>query len=221
MQPASPAAASAIVAPPLPPSPLPLDELFASAGPLEVDVGCGKGRFLLAQAAAHPERRFLGIDKRRKRIEKVDRKLRRAGLANVRLLLAEAAGAVEHWLPPAAVTTFYVFFPDPWPKRRHQRRRLFSPAFLDAVYRTLVPGGRLYFATDDAAYFAAVRALFAAQPRFGETAPYEPVDAERTEFETTFTRLGKPIHRGGFVKLPAPAPNAPPPPRSPSPDHRA
>lgn len=187
----------------LPPDPTPLsvDALFGTGGPIEVDVGCGKGRFLMAKARKNPGVPFLGIDKRLKRIEKVDRKVCREGLRNVRLLLAEAAEVIEERLPPLSVQTFYIFFPDPWPKRRHHRRRLFSGDFIDALHRTLLPEGRVNLATDDEDYYRQIRKLLAGDARFVEAAPYLPTEDETTEFETTFVTLGSRIHRCSFAKL--------------------
>jgi len=174
--------------------------LFGHARPLEVDVGCGKGRFLRARAAAQPGVNFLGVDRMRGRLHKLDRKLVRAGLRNVRLVQLEAAYVVERMLPPGSVRTYYVFFPDPWPKRRHHRRRLFSPAFLDALNRTLEPDGCIHAATDHQEYFAAIRSVLDADPRFEETPPFRPAAEERTDFERLFEGQGKPIGRCSFRK---------------------
>jgi len=178
--------------------PLNLAALFGSHTSLEVDVGCGKGRFLIARAAAHPNVNFLGIERRLKRVIKVAAKIRRSGLVNARILHAEAAHAVCCLLPPGSVDCFYVFFPDPWPKRRHQRRRLFCPAMLDAFHRALRPGGAIHVATDDVGYFQQITSLFAHDERFETIAPFLPTEAEQTEFELTFFRIGKPVQRCSY-----------------------
>lgn len=163
--------------------PLPLERWFERGRPLDVDVGCGKGRFLLARAAAHPERNLLGVDRMLRRVRKVDRRVARRGLANVRLLRMEAYYAVAHLLPPDAVSTYFIFFPDPWPKKRHHEHRLFNARFMDAVQRTLVAGGTLHFATDHRPYFEEVAGLLRQDARFEEAAPYVPPPAEQTDFE--------------------------------------
>ncbi len=168
--------------------PLALENYFGRAAPLEVDVGCGKGRFLLARAAAHPETAFLGLDRMLRRIRKVDNKARRLGLANIRLLRMEAFYAVSCLLPAASVSVYYLFFPDPWPKKRHHDHRLFNPRFIEALHRTLVPGGVLHFATDHLPYFEEVRAILAGDARFEEVPPYEPPEEERTDFEQYYVR---------------------------------
>ncbi len=174
--------------------PLPLEKWFDPARPLEIDVGCGKGRFLLARAAAHPDTNLLGIDRMLRRIRKVDNRARRLGLENLRLFRMEAYYAVAYLLPAAAVATYYIFFPDPWPKKRHHDHRLFNPLFMDALHRTLRPGGALHFSTDHQPYFEEVRAILSADRRFEEIPAYEPSEEERTDFEVYYigrTAIGR------------------------------
>lgn len=189
-----------IIRPADPTVPLTIDTLFDGQRPLEVDVGCGKGRFLTARAAAHPEANFLGIDRLLLRLRKISKRLLRHGLSNVRLLRLEAAYAVRYLLPPRSVSVFYVFFPDPWPKRRHHRRRLFCPQFLDDLHRTLQPNGRVHVATDHLEYFAAIEACFAADARFDPTEPFQPTADQQTDFEIGFLAAGARIGRASFVK---------------------
>lgn len=165
---------------------LPLREWFETGTRVEVDIGCGKGRFLLARAATAAASGFLGIDLKLDRLKKIERKIHRAGLTNIRLVRAEAAYALSFMLPASAVSVYYVFFPDPWPKRRHHARRLFSPAFLDALHTTLCPAGCIHAATDHEHYFNQIRNLFKADTRFEEIPAYSPTEAERSDFEVEF-----------------------------------
>lgn len=181
-------------------SPLHLKDLFPNPAPLEVDVGCGKGRFLVARAKSYPETNFLGIDRLLSRLRKVDKKIRRADLSNVRLLRLEADYSVHFLLPPESVSVFYVFFPDPWPKRRHHRRRLFQDSFLKAIEETLVPGGKIHIATDHLEYYKEVRALLTKASAFDEIAPFEPEEEEKTDFELIFLSQGAEIGRCSFQK---------------------
>jgi tRNA (guanine-N7-)-methyltransferase len=175
-------------------------DIFSSIRHLNVDVGCGKGRFLLAKAAANHDVNFLGIDRRLKRIQKVDRKVTRAGLGNVRLICMDAFRVIE-LLPAESVSVFFMFFPDPWPKRRHHGRRLFSQPFLDLILRALLKDGVIHVATDHEDYFRAICAGFRSDTRFGEEPPYEFTPEERTEFDIVFTGLNARIGRCAFRKI--------------------
>lgn len=164
--------------------PLPIGRQFPQPDqPLEIDLGCGKGRFLLAHAAKHPDINFWGIDRMLRRIRKIDNRARRLDLTNIRLSRMEAYYATAYWVPPASVQTYYIFFPDPWPKARHESHRLFNPVFLDALYRTLRPDGRIHIATDHTPYFDQLSAIFAADPRFAPTSIFAPPADEQTDFE--------------------------------------
>ncbi len=154
----------------------------------------------MAVAQKHPEMNFLGIDRMRSRMVKLSRKLTRAQLSHVRLIQVEASYAIRHLLPANSVSVFTIFFPDPWPKRRHHRRRLFCPDFLNDLDRAMVPGAMLHIATDHLDYFEAITALFKPDSRFRPIPTYEPIDAERTDFELIFTGQGKPIGRASFAK---------------------
>lgn len=162
--------------------------------PLEVDMGCGKGRFLLARAAANPGVNFLGVDRLLGRLRKIERKARRAGLRNVRLLRFDAYYAATYLIPAASVAAYYVFFPDPWPKVRHHRHRLFNEPFMDALHRTLAPGGRMHAATDHMPYFEEIARILLADARFSLEPALLPSDEERTDFERLFHGV-RPIGR--------------------------
>lgn len=172
--------------------------------PLEVEVGCGKGRFLVSRAVRHPERRFLGIERIPERVRCFDAKCRRMGLANADVLRLEALYTFHYLLPAHGVSVVYVFFPDPWPKRRHHSHRLFGPRFLDALHHRLVTGGRVEFATDHAEYAGVVERCFAADRRFRPVTPMERGPDEWTEFETLFRSQGLPIRTAAWEALPDP-----------------
>jgi len=168
--------------------------------PLALDVGCGKGRFLLARAAKHPEINYLGIERLLLRIRKIDKKVRRRGLGNVRLLRIEANYAVEWLLPPACADIVYVFFPDPWPKRKHHRRRLFNSHFLDVLHSRMKDGAELHAATDHLAYFDEIQELLENDSRFDPIPVFEPSEDEKTDFELLFVTQGAPIGRCSYRK---------------------
>jgi tRNA (guanine-N7-)-methyltransferase len=182
--------------------PVPLDfaALFGPVRNIEVDVGCGKGRFLLARAAAHPDTGFIGIERQRRRVDKLAAHTTRDGLSNLRILHTEIHQAISLLLPNESIRTFYIFFPDPWPKRRHHPRRLISAGFLALLYRKLHPGGCLHFATDDDAYAAAAAEAFQSAKLFIPCPPFMPIPEERTDFELIFAAAGKTPHRHSLQK---------------------
>ncbi len=179
--------------------PLPLASTFGNDHPIEVDVGCGKGRFLVERARANPQVNLLGIDRMLKRIRKIDNRVRRLGYPNVRLLRIEAYYAVAFLMPAEAIQTYYIFFPDPWPKKRHEEHRLFNPRFVDALCRTLIPGGCVHVATDHQPYIEAIRTVLRAEARLEEIEPFQPTEAERTDFELWYLDR-TPIGRSSFRK---------------------
>lgn len=175
--------------------PLDVPGMFAYPDrPLEVDLGCGKGRFLLAHAAKNSDTNFLGIDRMLRRIRKIDNRARRQDLGNIRLMRVEAYYAVSYLLPPHSVDTCYIFFPDPWPKARHENHRLFNPVFLDALHRVMKPDGITHVATDHAPYFEQLSEVFAGDSRFAPTDPFVPPEDEQTDFEMFYIG-SKPIGR--------------------------
>jgi len=180
--------------------PIRTEALFPSIQPLEIELGCGDGAFLLRYAALHPGRNFLAVERLLGRIRKLDRKGPRAGLKNIRLLRLEAAYALEYLLPRACAQAIHVYFPDPWPKRRHHRRRLINARFMELAANVLAPAGFLHLRTDDADYFAQMIAVAKANPYFQEITPPEELIAIFTDFEKLFMDQGLPIHRTAFQK---------------------
>src|SRR4029453_17751155 len=143
---------------------LDLVHLFGRNAPLHVDLGCGDGSFLCEMARQFPKKNFLGIERLIKRVEKVRRKAEKIG--NVRVLRADTLFAVRYLLPESSVETFYLLFPDPWPKRRHQFRRIFTRDFLNAVAAALRKNGLLRVATDQLDYFHQIEQLARARLQF-------------------------------------------------------
>ena len=186
-------------APPVLPEPFPRPgEPPADSPPAawEVEIGFGKGRYLLRRAALEPAARFLGIEIAGEYFRLVARRVARRRLANVVLLEGEAqylAGAV---LPKGFARAVHIYFPDPWPKLRHHRRRLFAADSLDLVQGLLAPGGRLFFATDFLAYGEEVRELLASHPGTQVTVHEGPwPDGARTNYEAKYLVEGRPILR--------------------------
>ena len=176
---------------------------FDLARPLEIEVGCGKGRFLTERARLHPECDFLGIERMLERVRLFDGKCRRGGIANAKVLRLEALYTFHYLLPAHHARTVYVFFPDPWPKKKHHSHRLFGPLFLNALWKRLEIGGKVEFATDHAEYFETVKECFRQDARFEATEPMLRPKEVWTEFETMFREQGLPIHSAAWKSLPA------------------
>ena len=121
--------------------PLNWGEIFPRCAPIEIDLGCGDGAFLMAMARANPEHNFLGIERLLGRVRKICRRVAREDLKNSRVLRIEVAYAVSNLLPADSIIAFHLLFPDPWPKRRHHRRRAFTAQFLSCIHRALIGGG--------------------------------------------------------------------------------
>jgi tRNA (guanine-N7-)-methyltransferase len=177
-----------------------LAEIFPQPAPVQVDLGCGDGAFLVAMAQKFPGRNFLGIERLLGRIRTGCRHAARVHLPNVRFLRLEFLYAAQFLLPAGLVETAHLLFPDPWPKSKHRRRRTVTPEFLDAVHRILAPGGRLRIATDREKYFLAMRELILA-PQFEEVLPNDDETFPATTFETRFVTEGLPIYRLELRKI--------------------
>lgn len=185
--------------------PLHKTEIFSATperpdAPLEIDVGCGDGGFLLDLAAAHPERDFLGLEKLLGRARKVVRQAARRGLTNVKALQIDSPYAVRHLLPPGGISRLHLLFPDPWPKAKHAKNRLVQPTFCQDVHRLLRPGGEWLFKTDHPEYFAEAVATIQASGLF--TATHWPADCfpyPLTDFERQWLAEGKTIQSARFT----------------------
>ena len=200
------------------------EKIFKHRAPLQVDLGCGDGSFLCELAQKFPEKNFLGIERLRGRVARACRKADK--IDNVRVLQAETSSAVRYLLPPESVETFYLLFPDPWPKRRHHRRRIVTPEFLNSIHSALEPDGVLHIATDYLDYFQHIERLVRATPaaphpreldRFkrssspsfeiGNPDDVDPFDSRSgqvlppTKFEKRFRAQGAPIYRVTLRKV--------------------
>ena len=171
-------------------------EIRRDGRPLEVDLGCGDGSFLMEMAAHHPERDFLGVERLLGRVRKVCRKVTRRRLENARVLRLDSRYVVEWLLPEATVSRLHLLCPDPWPKLRHHRRRLVQVEFLAAVRRALVPGGEFLFMTDHEEYFQW------ACERVDEFGKFECLEwtedsffHPKTDFQQLWESEGKPMWR--------------------------
>lgn len=183
--------------------PLDLKAICGGRNRLEVDVGSGMGRFILAHAARHPDTMFIGIERQKSRVAKILRKATRAGLGNIFMIRLEATYVLRYLLPEHSVNRFYLFFPDPWPKRRHSSHRVFNDEFRYLVWTRLADGGDIQVATDSDAYFADMESQMASDPFFRRIPAMVRDEAERTDFELIFRAQGKAANEAGFAAVPA------------------
>jgi tRNA (guanine-N7-)-methyltransferase len=175
-----------------------LARLFPAPQPLEVELGSGDGSFLAGYAARHPEHNFIGVERLLGRMRKLDRKGRRAGLANLGGVRIESAYFLEYLLPPRSASALHVYFPDPWPKRKHHRHRLINERFPTLAAQALEAGGTVYLRTDDQPYFEQMTAVFAASPAFRPVETPAELAGLPTDFERDFTARGIPTLRAAY-----------------------
>ena len=183
--------------------PLECPSIYDLSRPLEIEVGCGRGRFLTGRAAQNPDCEFIGVERMLERVHVFDGKTRRLGLTNAHVIRLEALYTFHYLLPEHHARTVYVFFPDPWPKKKHHSHRLFGPLFLNALWKRLEVGGKLEFATDHKEYFETVKECFAGDKRFEVVEPMPRPKEVWTEFETMFREQGLPIYSAAWKSLPA------------------
>lgn len=179
--------------------------LFGRVAPLEVEVGSGKGLFLSSAARRFPERDFLGIEIATKYARFAAARLARLKLPNAALIHGDGLALFKAWFPTASLAAVHVYFPDPWWKKRHKKRRVLNEDFLRDVERTLVPGGRLHFWTDVEEYFQTTLELIAPTVKLRGPLPVAEQPAEhdldyRTHFERRTRKSEQPVYRAEFEK---------------------
>lgn len=192
--------------PPLPTAgPLDLDAVFGRRAPRSLEIGFGNGDNLLALAAAHPERDFLGVEVHRAGVGHLLLGAEAAGLENLRVICHDAVEVLEHAIAPAALDEVLILFPDPWHKKRHHKRRLVQPNFVALLASRLAPGGRLQLATDWEPYAQQMLDVVGASADFvnlAGAAGYMPRPAWRalTRFERRGQRLGHGVWDLSFAR---------------------
>ena len=178
-------------------------ELFGRDAPLVVEIGSGTGEAVVAAAAEHPERNFLAVEVFVAGLARTLRRIEDAGLSNVRLAEANAVEVLEHMLPPGSVEELWIFFPDPWHKAKHTKRRLVRDGFSAVAANALRPGGRMRLATDWEDYAFQMREVLDAAPEFTSEHPgdWAPRFDGRTltVFERKAAKAGRRIHDLSYV----------------------
>jgi tRNA (guanine-N7-)-methyltransferase len=174
-------------------APVKLEVMFGRAAPKIVEIGFGTGEATVASAVAHPETDYIGIEVHTPGVGSLLRAIESQAIANIRVIQHDAVEVLRHMIPPDSLTGVHIFFPDPWPKKRHHKRRLIQSPFVSLVAQRIEPGGYLHIATDWDHYAEQVLALLSAEPLLENSAqgfaprpPYRPL----TRFEQRGLRLG-------------------------------
>jgi tRNA (guanine-N7-)-methyltransferase len=181
--------------------------IFGRTGPVHIEIGSGKGTFLFGQVAAQPDDNFLGIEWARKYYRCAVDRIGRWSLANVRIIRTDAAEFIADSVPDDSVDCFHIYFPDPWPKKRHNKRRFICPANLEHLIRCLKTAGQLRIATDHADYFEQIKTVLAARSDMLEEIDFvKPTGAESgewtgTNFERKYIKDQRPINTIAVRKI--------------------
>ena len=178
--------------------PLTLTEHFPTPQPLEVELGCGDGSFLVEWAQRNPGRNLIGVERLLGRIRKPDKRGRRLGLTNISLIRIEISYFLEYLLPAGSTEAIHVYFPDPWPKMKHRKHRLINDRFPALARRALRPGGVVHLRTDHVEYFQQMLTVFRADKSFTETEPPIELTEVTTDFEREFNAKGIPTNRASW-----------------------
>ncbi len=174
--------------------------IFGRKNPIHIEIGTGKAAFLLNQAKAQPDINFLGIEWARKYYRYAVDRIGRWGLENVRIIRTDAAHFIINFVPDNSVECFHVYFPDPWPKKRHHKRRFITSANLEQILRCLVPAGIIKIATDHAEYFEQIENVLNAgsdtleKIEFFPTAGADVGEWVGSNFERKYLKEKRPIY---------------------------
>ncbi len=173
-------------------APIDFDAIFDRCAPVILEIGFGNGDALVAEAAAHPEYNYIGIEVHRPGVGNLLRKLESSELKNVRVMLADAKEVLTAQIPETSLSGVHLFFPDPWPKKRHHKRRLVQPDFAALVMRKLVPGGYIHLATDWKDYAEHMVSVLSRTPGLVEVSGLDQFTAMITSRgQTRFERRGR------------------------------
>ncbi len=178
--------------------PVPADwtTVYGRSAPLVVEIGCGGGRTIMSMATAHPEWNCMGIERCGEYYRMMRDRAERKQLPNFRCGRIDAAYLIKQYFTDASVQQYHIYFPDPWPKKKHLKRRLFNASFCTELKRTMEASGTFYFATDHKDYYSAILPLL--REYFNVTEhpdPWEDAPKGRTNFEVKYMIAGRPIYR--------------------------
>jgi len=185
-------------------APIDWTALFGNDRPIELEIGSGKGLFLVNSATANPAHNFLGVELSRKYARLCAERLSQREISNAKVWHGDARLVLTRHVPDLSLRVVHVYFPDPWWKKRHKKRRVFSDSLVTQIERTLEPGGQLRVASDVEEYFGLIQGLITAHPRFQEVPIPESKEARDpsdylTNFERKYRIEGRPIYRADYV----------------------
>lgn len=178
---------------------LDLEKWFGNGNPVILEIGSGKGRFLLATATEQPDVNVIGIEKSLHYHRVIRDRILKRGLRNVRLINHDAFLVLQKMIPDASIAEVHVYFPDPWPRKKEQKRRIIRPEALKEMRRVLVDGGFGIYVTDHQEYFEAAAPHVEAEFRSERRIP-GPDDPPRTNYEAKYREEGRPIFEIRFWK---------------------
>ena len=182
-----------------------VEELLKKAAKIEIEIGCGKGKFLAERAIRHPETCFIGIDRVMKWMKKKIRQVEREALQNIIFIKADAREVLRQCIQAKTVAAFHVYFPDPWPKRRHQKRRLVNSSLIKLLHDRLVTGGALFLATDHLEYFDFIKKEIVASSlswivHESKNKRMKDDGLMKTHYETKYQTAGKDLYYLELIK---------------------
>ncbi|MEM1156655.1 MAG: tRNA (guanosine(46)-N7)-methyltransferase TrmB [Verrucomicrobiota bacterium] len=171
--------------------PYDFNRIFGNDNPVELELGSGDGEFILERARQHPERNFLAVERLLGRSRKIARRIMREGYTNLKVLRLESSYVVERLCPVHSLDIIHIMFPDPWPKKRHHKRRLIQPSFLDLMQKVLLPQGTVRFSTDHSEYFEWVTEIWNSSDHWQEISLWEYPQDPITGFQQLWEEQGK------------------------------
>lgn len=170
--------------------PLELTAYFSKSQSLEIELGCGDASFLVECARRNPGINFIGVERLLGRIQKLHRKGSQLALVNIRGVRIESAYFLQYLLPPHSATALHIYFPDPWPKKKHRHHRLINETFPALARQVLIVGGSVFLRTDDTDYFQQMTAVFGVAKEFEKVETPAKLAEITTDFEREFNAQG-------------------------------
>ncbi len=184
-------------------SPLDISSFFGTPGPIEIEIGCGKGSFFVDYCENHPQAPFLAVEKEYEYAALAAKRIaKRKHLPHVRTVVGDGYYLIRDFLSAQSIKAFHIYFPDPWPKKRHNKRRLLTPGFMEQIKRTAISNATLFWGTDHQPYHEMACEIFQNTPWLRLlNAEADPTEGIMTNFEKKYRKEGRPIFRHQYTVL--------------------